>query len=1167
MTKWSALQGWFDLHEPDRLHTLASDTPSSHLYIDIQLWQKGVPLKTKAMIDSGATKNFISKSFIDTFRLSPVLQKTGPVLGIDGEEIAPASDKAIYELMLGVGRLKTNFQFRAIEMKEQRIILGMPWLKQVNPNINWRTQQVELPKHDICVLSQADFEAEAVGEICFTYDKVLQEIQRRKDKPIKLPPAYNEFADVFAEEAGQILPPHREHLDHAVDLIPGTTPPFGPLYNLSEYELEVLREYIEQNLKSGFISRSKSPAGAPILFVKKKDGSLRLCVDYRGLNAISVKDKYPIPLVSEILQRLRKAKVFTKLDLRGAYNLIRVKQGDEWKTAFRTRYGSFEYNVMPFGMANSSATFQAYINRALHDYLDVSVVVFLDDILIYSDNDEDHDRHVKEVLRRLRKHGLFAKLEKCSFSTSKVEFLGFIISYNLVEMDPERIATVTEWPRPKTVKEVQSFLGFCNFYRRFIKDYSDVAMAMTEVTGSKSPFQWTEACEKSFQNMKAEFAKSPLLIQFSPLLATIVEADSSDYAIAGVISQRDEQGHKHPIAFYSRKMKSAERNYVTHDQELLAIVEAFTVWRHYLEGAKHQIRVLSDHNNLRFFMTTKALTRRQAHWAEYLSGFDFAIEHRPGKRNPADAPSRRADYRTNEPLMLIPFFQLAKPMLAEAIAATEQLCADLGDTDADLEPLMSQTILEELAQYKGEIPQGVVRKGEHWFFGTRLYVPDGPIRLRVLRNFHDSPTAGHFGRDKTLQTMQRWFYWPDMSQTVQSYVKTCDTCQRTKSSRLTTPGELSPLPATTRPWQGISIDFMTDLPPSKSEIDDTSYDTICVIVDRFSKYCHYVPCKKEMSARQFATLFIRDVIRLRGVPDMIASDRDKLFTSFFWTSLAKMIGADHTLTTAFHQQANGQPERQNQTIRQYLRCFVSFQQDDWVTWLPLAEYAYNTSQHATTKRSPFFVCNGREAPPFQIARAIRNVSVNAEEFATEMTELHTTLANIISSEQDRQARQYDATKRKVEFKVGDEVWVKTTNLRTMRPCKKLDHEKIGPFPVLEKVNLQSYRLSLPKTMRVFPVFHVSYLEKAHPNTIPGRIEPLPPPISGIKESGAEEWEVDEILDSKYKWRKLKYLVKWKGYDNPKDNTWEPPGNLINAKAAVEDWHGRHPFKPGPENTP
>ncbi|UPX20316.1 uncharacterized protein EKO05_0010552 [Ascochyta rabiei] len=291
----------------------------------------------------------------------------------------------------------------------------------------------------------------------------------------------------FSKRQTSVLAPHREY-DHSIDIKAGAKVPNLPIYNLSRRELDILREYLEAAQEKGWIRPSKSPAGAPILFVPKPDGTMRLCVDYWGLNKITIKNRYPIPLVSEMMDRLSKAKVFTKLDLRDAYHRLQIKEGDEWKTAFKTRYGHFEYLVMPFGLANALATFQSYIHQALGGLLDRICVVYLDDILIYSQNEEDHDKHVKEVLDRLVEWGMFAKASKCVFSSKSVEFLGFVITPDGVVIDPKRVRTITKWPKPSSYKDIQVFLGFANFYRRFIFNYLGIVWPLIDhMTAAQRP--------------------------------------------------------------------------------------------------------------------------------------------------------------------------------------------------------------------------------------------------------------------------------------------------------------------------------------------------------------------------------------------------------------------------------------------------------------------------------------------------------------------------------------------------------------------------------------------------------------------------------------------------------------------------------------------------------
>jgi len=429
--------------------------------------------------------------------------------------------------------------------------------------------------------------------------------QAKKPKELDLksyiPAEYHEFLPLFSEALAKNLPPHRPY-DHRIPLREGFTPPFGPLYSMSRTELQTLKEWLEENLSKGSIRASSSPAASPILFVKKSDRSLRLCVDYRGLNAGTIKNRYPLPLLQETLMRLSKAKYFTTLDIRRAYNLVRMAEGEEWKMAFRTRYGLFESLVMPFGLMNAPSDFQALINDVLRTYLDDFCTAFLDDIFIYSNTLEEHKEQVYKVLKALSDAGLHLKPEKCHFHKQEVKYLGFIITTNGIRMDPEKVSCVLGWETPKTVTDVQCFLGFANFYRRFIKDYSKVVAPLTKMTkkegGKYVPFLWGQEQQADFDLLKKAFTSAPILRHFDYDREIIVETDASDYVSAGILSQHDDDGVLHPVAFYSKKHSPAECNYEIYDKELMAIIRAFEEWRPHLEGSHHPIQVLSDHKNL-----------------------------------------------------------------------------------------------------------------------------------------------------------------------------------------------------------------------------------------------------------------------------------------------------------------------------------------------------------------------------------------------------------------------------------------------------------------------------------------------------------------------------------------------------------------------------------------
>ena len=310
---------------------------------------------------------------------------------------------------------------------------------------------------------------------------------------------------------------------------------------MTQDELKALKEYIEENLTKGFIQASSSPAGAPVLFVKKADGSLRLCVDYQGLNEITIKNRYPLPLIRETLDRLAKAKWYTKLDLRWGYNQIRMAAGEEWKTAFRTRYGLFEYTVMPFGLTNAPATFQHFINDTLREYLDIFCTAYWDDILIYSDTLEEHKIHVRQVLNTLQKAGILLRSKKCEWFTQKTTYIGLIVSPEGTSMDPKKTSAVKEWSTPKNVKDVQAFLGFANFYRRLIQGFSALATPLSTLTRKDTPFLWTVQTEAAFQALKKAFTTAPILQHFDPEKPIIVETDASDYVSAGILSQHDDR--------------------------------------------------------------------------------------------------------------------------------------------------------------------------------------------------------------------------------------------------------------------------------------------------------------------------------------------------------------------------------------------------------------------------------------------------------------------------------------------------------------------------------------------------------------------------------------------------------------------------------------------------
>ncbi|KAJ1039706.1 hypothetical protein NDA10_003202 [Ustilago hordei] len=864
-----------------------------------------------------------------------------------------------------------------------------------------------------------------------------------------------------------------------------------------------------------------------VLFVPKKDGGLRLCVDYRGLNEITVKNRAPLPLIEEQLFLLRKARIYTKLDLRAAYNLIRIAKGDEWKTAFGTQLGLYEYLVMPFGLANAPAHFQSFINDIFRDIIGIYVVVYLDDFLIFSDTEEAHVKHVTEVLTCLRSNRLFAKLSKCEFHTKTVEFLGYIIKPMGIEMDPEKVHTVKEWPMLESIHDIQRFLGFANFYRRFIAHFARIAKPLTALVKPIErfkKFELPEEAQQAFHKLIQAFTSAGVLQHFDYHLPTRLETDASDFAIAGVLKQEHE-GQWHPVAFYSRKMSSAEKNYEIHDKELLAVVACLTQWRHMLAGLPSQLVILTDHEALKYFKSQRCITGRQARWAILLADFDFILQYRPGgKGGEPDALTRRTDMQP-----------AGEEQDHNSIASK-----GLRDLVKIFQPLDQE--LQEIHRTK---PFEV--RDNLWYSGGRLVIPkvimpgrtnnrhsrsakevDGQslsvehLRFMVMTQCHDGITAGHVGRDATIKAAQRHYWWPNMTAWIADYVASCP-----------------PLATPDRPWGSISLDFIKGLPPSK-KYDSKTYDSILVIVDRLTKFAILAPTHKTVMAKQTAVLLYGHMVRLFGYPDHMVSDRGRQFISGAWKAFAEQMGVKHSLSTAYHPQTDGQTERVNQVIEQYLRMYCNYEQDDWVNLLDTAAFVYNNTVHNSIGVSPFFACYGwnPKAHP-DIPRRLGVNDPGRFEYLMDGKERCKYLQEQIREAQRRSVDQYNRKHKDIEFKVGDMVYINRRNWKTRRPTPKLDTWFAGPYPVQEWVGCRAYRITLPANLRVHDVFHVSMLEPARTSSLPQRAEQ--PTIPSLPDEDLD-FEVEALIDKRSHNGTTEYKVLWRGYSE-EAASWEPVENL------------------------
>ena len=785
-----------------------------------------------------------------------------------------------------------------------------------------------------------------------------------------------EFADVFPADLPAGVPPARDSEPFRIELKEGTKPfgRYGP--RMTEENTREAGEIIRQLLDKGFIRPSRSPWGSPMFLVDKPDGSKRMVIDYRALNAATTRNRYPLPRIDELFDQLLDARYFTKLDLRSGYWQIRVAAEDVAKTAFTSRHGHFEWLVLPMGLTNAPAEFMALMETTFRAELNQFVLVFLDDILIYSRTMEEHEQQLRVVLQRLRDKKLYAKLSKCEFFRQEVEFLGHYVGRAGVRMVEGKVAAVERWPTPTTQKQVEQFLGLAGYYRRFIADFSRIAAPLCELCGTlqkgatqrrppRKPFEWGEQQQHAFQQLKHAVTSAPCLAIADSQREFIVHTDASGYATGAVLMQRFDQGLR-PIAFLSKKMSKAERNYPVHEQELLAILNALKAWRHYLGG--RPFTVLTDHQSLQYVGTSAMATPRQVRWAAWLSEFDFTIRYTRGDTHvAADALSRGAaggkadDALGGEALETVSAIeQRGAPQEQLLVTAINELAPlpvrirSAAAADAAYQALLqlsSQTLKSRRLTRSG----GLLYRSNGVADAEQLLVPESAqLRTWLLSSAHDTLLGGHRSAAATAAWLQERVWWPSITADTQSYVRGCELCQRNKPDQRGRQGLPLSIDTPQQAWEVICMDFIGPLPRTAR-----GHDAIFVVVDKLTRWVYYIPTRTTATAQEVFALLDRFVLANHDTPRQIISDRDTRFTSHFWEDMWAGMSTQLKRSTSFHPQTDGTTERCNRTLIEQLRSHVDEHQADWDLLLPQLQRANNSSVCASTGFSPFEMNFGR----------------------------------------------------------------------------------------------------------------------------------------------------------------------------------------------------------------
>lgn len=864
-----------------------------------------------ALVDSGSTHTFVATEAARRLGLSPTTKSGLNVMVANGDQVTSSGICSGIPIKIDSEDFITDCY--VIPLVGYNVVLGVQWLRTLGP-ILWDFDKLTMS------FWRDDHQVAWHGHGGDSFPPQAHALTGRD----LLPELLQEFDDLFNEPSG--LPPERSH-DHRIPLISDTAVVAVRPYRYPQLLKDEIERQCAAMLAQGIIQKSDSEFSSPVLLVKKQDKTWHFCVDYRALNSKMIKNKYPIPVVDDLLDELKGARFFTKLDLRSGYHQVRMHPDDVKKTAFRTHHGHYEFLVMAFGLTNAPATFQALMNDILAPFLRRFVLVFFDDILIYSSSWAEHLQLVRAVLLVLQEHQMVLKRSKCLFGEEKVTYLGHIVSASGVAMDPSKVEAVAEWPQPRTVRALRGFLGLTGYYRKFIDGYGAIASPLTKLL-KKEGFTWSSEAHGAFLALKKALV-SPSLLQLPDFTKRfIIDCDASGVGFGAVLHQG-----AGPIAFFSRAVAPHHAKLAAYERELIGLVKAVRHWRPYVWGRSFTIR--TNHYSLKFLLDQRLSTIPQHTWVSKLFGYDFEVEFRPGKHNgAADALSRREE--------------------------SAELHAISGPSFEIFDLLRQETnTLPELITKRDQIQAGLLTTG--WSlvdglvtFEGKIYVPTASACWPLL--LADAYRMGHEGIQKTLHRLRASFYNPHASSLVKDYVKSCSVCQRNKTEHLHPVGLLQPLAVPSAVWEDISMDFIEGLPRVRGK------SVILTVVDHFSKYAHFIALGHPYTALSVAKAFYDDIIRLHGIPCSIVSDRDPVFTSTFWKELFRFTNTKLNMSTAFHPQTDGQSEVVNRIITMYLRCLSGDHPKNWLQWLPWAEFCYNSSYQTSLRETPFKVVYGRDPP-------------------------------------------------------------------------------------------------------------------------------------------------------------------------------------------------------------
>jgi hypothetical protein len=903
-------------------------------------------VEVKVMLDSGSAGNFISPRSADAFGLIRQPRDTPlSVTHFQGKTIGVVTEQVTCTMRKGTHVEQITLD--VVPLGKHAIIIGMPWLQVHNPHLDWVTRKVtfgsEYCKENCIGFSEEDTEELEIMEI-----SVVSEQEKSS-----IPEDYHDLLETFDIERAQSMPKSRGVFDFKIDLTPGAELPRpAKPYHLTPAQMDKARSQLRELEEAGMIAPSDSPMAAPLFFVPKKDGGHQMCIDYHKLNAITVRDAYPLPNMEALLEAARGSKVFSKFDLRSAYNMFPIRREDRWKMGFVTPWGLYEFNVMHYGFVNAPPCLQRYMDHILVPLIyqqPAQVTVYMDDIGSFAKDTEEAVCLNRQILQTLGRVGLYCKASKCDFHKDEIELLGVTVNGKGFRLEEKKVMDVRDWPVPTNLKEMKGFIGFCNFYRRFLKNFSMVARPLHDLDKRDKPWEWGPEQQRAFDDLKELISSEPCLAHADLNKTFQMETDASNFAYGAALTQKQEDGKYHPVGFMSKSMVPAERNYDAYDREALGIVKPLQHWRYWLEGTQKPIEIITDHKNLLSSFNDKPTpSKRHLRWLKILRQYNYVVGYRPGSKNTvADILSRRADhYPPNGEES-----ECTNPFPEEKILPLEELESATMDAETAWEHGLL-CLIDSDTKFLEEIESLVMEtdpKGEE----GRIWVPPlNDLRRRIVELYHDTPLTGHLGITGTYELVTRGYMWEGIHDYITKYVTFCSTCIRAKKWNYKLHGTLKPLPIPEGPWQWTESDHIVKLPKSKG------YDSIYVVVDRFTKMAHFIPTTEKASEDDLIDLHMRNVWKLHGMPLIHSTDRHGNFTSKYIWKMFKALGIEQRFSTAYHPQTQGQVENLNGWLETYLRMFCDHQKRNWASLLHTAEFAWNNHHHSSLGMTPFYANSG-----------------------------------------------------------------------------------------------------------------------------------------------------------------------------------------------------------------